>query len=406
VEISQNLLPLPLVTVLLLQTTYFSKRVPITRLFFLGSIVIVAILVAACGSDSPQSTEPVSAENHVSSSLTGDRNELQGIDTWINSEPFTIADQLEDNKVVLVDFWTYTCVNCLRTLPFLQDWYEKYSDHGLVLIGVHSPEFEFEKVVDNVAEASEREGVFWPIALDNDFETWRAFSNRYWPAKYLINPDGEIVYQHFGEGAYVEAEEAIREALTNAGNDISDIPLGSVNNPDRDPNADRYTRELYAGYERNFSINGLYAGQEQYYLDQDRVREYVDDGVYELQKWYLQGNWQNGPESIIHARETSDLEDHIAFKFVGRSANVVIDPTEPGDFDVYVEIDDRPLREEEAGDDIEFDSDGNSYFTVNEARMYKFLEIPQFSEHVLKLSSNSDKFAIFAFTFGNNRGGF
>lgn len=331
--------------------------------------------------------------------------EVKEIDGWINSEPFKIIDKLGENQVVLVDFWTYTCVNCLRTLPFLREWHAKYADRGLVILGVHTPEFDFEMDLDNVKAAVEREDIGWAVALDNEYGTWHSFGNRYWPAKYLIGLDGQLTYRHFGEGDYVETEQAIRETLTEAGWDVSDIPIGSVNSADRDPLADRITRELYAGYERNYTTSGLYAGQEQYYIGPDSTREYIDDGNYTPQQWYLQGLWTNGAESIVHARETADLEDHIAFKFVGRSGNVVVNPRGPEPFEVYVEIDGRPLMQDEAGIDIEFDDRGRSYFTVTEPRLYAFLETPEFGEHVVKLASNSDNFAIFAFTFGINRGG-
>lgn len=331
--------------------------------------------------------------------------EVYGIDSWINSDAFLIADKIADNHIVLVDFWTYTCVNCLRTLPFLREWQAKYADRGLVILGVHTPEFEFEKDLENVKTAVEREGIEWAIALDNDYDTWNSFGNRYWPAKYLIGPDGQLAYRHFGEGAYVESERAIRETLTEAGWDVSDIPVGQVDSSTRDPLANRMTRELYGGYERNYTTSGLYAGQEQYYIAPDETREYVDDGNYTEQQWYVHGLWTNGPESIIHARETTDLGDHIALEFVGRSANVVISPEGPEPFNVYVEIDDRPLKPEEAGIDIVFDDQGRSYFNVMGARLYAFLETPEFGEHIIKLASNSDNFAIFAFTFGVNEGG-
>jgi thiol-disulfide isomerase/thioredoxin len=331
--------------------------------------------------------------------------EVHDIDAWINSEPFKIADRTANNEVVLVDFWTYTCVNCLRTLPFLKEWHAKYSDRGLVILGVHSPEFEFEEDFDNVQAAVEREGIEWPVALDNEMETWNSFNNRYWPAKYLIGIDGQLTYRHFGEGAYVEAEEAIRETLTEAGWDVSDIPIGSTNDSNRDPVANRITRELYGGYERNYTQSGLYAGQEQYYIEPDSTREYFDLETYTPQQFYLNGLWTNGPESITHARSTNNLEDHIAFEFVGRSANIVVNPEGTEPFNVYVEIDDRPLKENEAGMDILFDDQGRSYFVVSEPRLYGFLETPKFSEHIVKLASDSDDFAIFAFTFGVNEGG-
>src|SRR5262249_35582634 len=130
---------------------------------------------------------------------------------WINSPPLTLAELR--GKVVLIDFWTYSCINCLRTLPYIKDWYEKYHDKGLVIIGVHTPEFEFEHDVNNVKAAVQKLGILYPVALDNNFATWLAFNNRYWPAHYLINQDGVVVYTHFGEGEYDVTENNIRYLL-------------------------------------------------------------------------------------------------------------------------------------------------------------------------------------------------
>ena len=173
------------------------------------------------------------------SSLTGTRlaPELTDTGQWINSEPFTLSDQMEKGKVVLVDFWTYTCVNCIRTQPYLRDWHEKYADKGLVILGVHTPEFEFEKVFDNVVEAVEGFGLKYPIVQDNDFGTWNAFSNRFWPAKYLIDVNRTIRYSHFGEGAYDKTEAAIRELLVEAGYDVQGIPVGTDFGPEIAPAA-------------------------------------------------------------------------------------------------------------------------------------------------------------------------
>ena len=173
------------------------------------------------------------------SELTGTRPAPELVDTgqWINSEPFTLSDQMEKGKVVLVDFWTYTCINCIRTLPYMKDWHEKYADRGLVILGVHSPEFEFEKVFENVTEAVERFGLKYAIVQDNEYGTWNAFNNRYWPAKYLIDVNRTIRYYHFGEGAYDKTEEAIRELLVEAGYDIEGIPVGSDPAPEIAPAA-------------------------------------------------------------------------------------------------------------------------------------------------------------------------
>ncbi len=396
-----------------------------------GLIAITAIAIIACGGDLDPANAPTQVVVHATSTFADDSEaplptntpvvsptnplplrtypdgalEVHGGTGWLNSEEFKIADKTAENKIVLVDFWTYTCVNCLRTLPFLREWHRKYADHGLVILGVHAPEFEFEKDFDNVQAAVIREDIGWPVVLDNDMETWQSFGNRYWPAKYIIGLDGQLTYRHFGEGSYVETEQEIREALTEAGWDVSDIPIGIINNANRDPAADRITRELYGGYERNYTQSGLYAGQEGYYIAPDSTREYLDDGNYTPQQWYLQGLWTNGPESITHARSTENLEDHIAMQFVGRSANVVVNPEGTEPFDVFVEIDSRPLNTDEAGLDIMFDDEGRSYFTVDGPRLYAFLETPQFGEHIIKLASNSDDFAIFAFTFGVNEGG-
>ena len=168
-------------------------------------------------------------------SLTGTRlaPELTDTGRWINSEPFTLSEQMENGKVVLVDFWTYTCINCIRTQPYLRDWHDKYADKGLVILGVHTPEFEFEKVFENVVDAVQRFGLKYPVVQDNEFGTWHAFRNRYWPAKYLVDVNRTIRYSHFGEGAYDETEEAIRALLVEAGHDIQRIPLGTKPAPVR-----------------------------------------------------------------------------------------------------------------------------------------------------------------------------
>lgn len=137
--------------------------------------------------------------------------EFSGLAQWLNSEPLTLA-QLK-GKVVLVDFWTYSCINCIRTLPYVTGWYEKYKDQGLVVVGVHTPEFAFEKEVSNVQSALQKYNINYPVALDNDYKTWQAYDNHYWPAHYLIDQQGDVVYTHFGEGAYQEMEKNIQQLL-------------------------------------------------------------------------------------------------------------------------------------------------------------------------------------------------
>ncbi|MCH7736865.1 MAG: redoxin domain-containing protein [Chloroflexi bacterium] len=331
--------------------------------------------------------------------------DFQGIADWINSRPLTMEELR--GRVVLVDFWTYTCVNCIRTMPYLKDWHAKYASHGLVIVGVHSPEFEFEKLTENVTENARDFGLEYPIAQDNGFQTWRAYRNRFWPAKYLMDAEGEIRYTHFGEGAYGETERRIRGLLEDAGADLSGVPEGLQAEASRitalaSPN--RVTRELYGGTKRNRQPGGNYVAQIQYYQGGTRVIEFQDPGSHQNHKFYLQGVWFNDVEAVRHARQTENYEDYIALKFTGTSVNAVISPEKAASFEVQVTLDGRPLDPSEAGADL-IAADGRSYFTVNGGRLYQVVALPEYGEHELKLSSNSDDFALFAFTFGANSQG-
>ena len=345
---------------------------------------------------------------------SGSVNDITGISRWLNGEATTIARELAKGNIVLIDFWTYTCINCVRTFPFLREWHAKYGDLGLTIIGVHSPEFEFEKITENVLDSMEQYDIGWLVAQDNDFRTWRAFNNRYWPAKYLIGPAMDIRYQHFGEGDYLETEHEIRRALLDAGWDVTDIPEGTTAvAPVRDPQSRGQTRELYGGTRRNYG-SVQYAAQTAYYLEAGTAQHYTDvTGSLESRlqardhhKWYLQGLWRNEEEAIVHARTTENLEDYLAFKFTSRTVNVVLTLPEDGEpFNVYIEMDGRWLRPNETGADILFDGDGRSYVRVTRNDLYRLVVLDEWSTHELKLRSNSDQLAIFAFTFGSYLGG-
>ena len=405
------------------------SRFPIP--FIVAAFLIVAFIAAACGDGSddsptavpdqtpaaqptqaqadPQPTEPAPAATTGRPDNSKLAPELIGIESWINSEPLTLEGLR--GKVVLIDFWTYTCVNCLRTLPYLREWHDKYSDTGLVIIGVHSPEFEFEKVRQNVVDAMEDEGIEWAVAQDNDFRTWRAFDNHFWPAKYLIDKDGYVRYSHFGEGEYVETEEQIRILLGEAGFSVAGVQAGDEDRPAIDfraytnDAATRITRELYAGVERNYAKvlqrqEPPYVAHESYYSGANQDILYEDPGEHVNQFIYLQGLWNNGRENLTHARTTENYEDYIAVNFYGTSVNVVLSLEDAEPYDVRVTYDDRALQPSEAGADILFDDEGNSFLRVTESRMYRVVDIPEYGGHELKLSSNSADFAVFAYTFG------
>ena len=362
--------------------------------------------------DAAKPAVPEPPEAPVSGRTGGEKlaPDLVQISSWINSEPLTIQSQR--GRVVLIDFWTYTCINCIRTFPYLRDWQEKYADRGLVIIGVHTPEFEFEKDRDNVVAAAAKHGLEYPIAQDNDFGTWDAFSNRAWPAKYLIDADGYIRYTHFGEGDYVETEQKIRDLLVEAGVSVDDITLNYDQGPEIAPRAriappaEGQTRELYAGVERNYGA--LRSGAvPPYVLHEDYYKEFPVDALYEdpgnhLNHFlYLHGLWRNNLESLSHARETEDFGDYIAIKFNATEVNVVMSPEDGQPYEVRVTLDGRPLVPSEAGASVMFDGGGNSFIQIDRSEMYRVFSVPDFRGHELKLSSNSADFHVFAFTFGS-----
>ena len=337
--------------------------------------------------------------------------ELVGISSFVNTEPFTL-EELRDDKVVLIDFWTYTCVNCIRTLPFIKEWHEKYKDAGLVIVGVHAPEFEFEKLEENVKMAIAEWGIEYPVVMDNDLLTWDAFLNRSWPAKYLIDKDGVIRYTHFGEGEYTETEDEIRAVLAELGGDVAGIEHSNIQDADfhldalvQDP-MEGLTRELYAGVERNYGAlqfgGSPYVLHEEYYNGLGREIEYEDTEEEHYNQFiYLQGSWINELEHLRHAQVTEDYEDYILVNFKAAEVNVVLTIGDSDDpYDVRVLVNDEPVKEEQAGLDVRWDDEGNSFITVDEPRMYRVIQLDDFEGHELKLSSKSDQFRVFAYTFG------
>ena len=339
---------------------------------------------------------------------------FRNVTSWINTDPFTLEDQR--GKVVLIDFWTYTCINCIRTLPYIKSWHAKYADSGLVIVGVHAPEFEFEKDRQNVIDAMEEFGLEYAVFQDNDFGTWRNYNNRYWPAKYLIDKDGFIRYTHFGEGKYQETEDLIRVLLEDAGADLSGISPESAPEPVRDSAANvadpsmLQTRELYAGYERNFGALQSqaippYILHPEYYEKVDADVLYTDPGDHRNQFLYLHGFWRNEAERLVHARSTEGYEDYVALKFYGTSVNVVLGLESEEPYTVRVTLDDQPLTAADAGVDVMFGAEGDTYVLVEESRMYNLINFPEYGGSELKLSSESDEFTVFAFTFGAYEGG-
>jgi len=295
-------------------------------------------------------------------------------------------------------------------MPFLKQWYSKYQDDGLVILGVHSPEFDFEKELDNVVMATKDYSISWPVALDNNFITWRSYSNRFWPAKYLIDKDGVVRYTHFGEGRYAETEEMIRKLLVEAGADFSGETSALPVDPTIDPTyrADRnaeVTRELYAGYERGRSDvlygRGGYVLQEDYYKEVDAVMGLVAPDELEPHAVYLNGEWRVGLESAKHGRMSMNYEDYLTLVYSARSVNAVLTSDSGEPYKVRITVNGDYLTEDNKGTDITIGSDGESYLLVTGPRLYNVLENPSYvRRETLRRASDSPDFGLFAFTFG------
>lgn len=296
--------------------------------------------------------------------------ELTGTGEWFNSEPFTLASQR--GKVVLIDFWTYSCINCIRTLPYMQGYWEKYKDTGkFVLLGVHTPEFAFEKLAPNVQDAIRRHGLTYPNVQDNDYGTWRAFANRYWPAKYLIDADGYIRYTHFGEGAYEETDEVIAALLEEIGVEVSSSKLQA---PDVAGERKQRSPETYLGI-RSWPALGNAQGDPS-----TAVISYPTPEEVSLHKYYLVGDWQliEGEHQVSRSRNAE-----ILMRFLGGEANLVLG-SETGDaIDVSVFI----------------DGEETKTVTVDHHDLYNLFD-GEYGEHEVRLVASKEGLQGFAWTFG------
>ncbi|MBB6480427.1 cytochrome c biogenesis protein DipZ [Spirochaeta isovalerica] len=291
---------------------------------------------------------------------------------WFNSEPLSM-ESLE-GKVVIIDFWTYSCINCIRTIPYLRSWYETYRKDGLEIIGVHSPEFAFEREPENLRKAIDDLGVTWPVVQDNSFLQWRAYNNRFWPAKYIIDKNGNIRYSHFGEGGYEETEAVIRELLGETGN----IPQGNADLPSPDENLSK-TPETYLGYGRS---TGFLAPTEDY---RNMYRDFKSQKVKESGQWTLEGNWAVTENYIVN-EESGTLE----LFYDAKDVFLVVEPVDE-DVTLTVTVDgDVPA---DTGDLV----DGK--INVTDSRHYHLVGMGKGNKHLLRIEIDG-KARLFAFTFG------
>ena len=321
--------------------------------------------------------------------IEGELAPLEGAIEWINSPPLTVAALR--GKVVIVDFWTYTCINWRRTLPYVAAWAEKYQDQGLVVIGVHTPEFSFEKDLDNVRRETSALKVRYPVAVDSDYAIWRAFRNQYWPALYLADAQGRIRHHQFGEGGYEEIERSIQVLVKEAGH--PDVPRELVS---LDPNgvekpadwSQVKSPESYLGYQlaESFASPGNAV--------RDRRHSYTAPARLTLNEWALAGDWTIGPE----AASLNGANGRILYRFHARDLNLIMGPAARGTSVRFrVKIDGEP-----PGSAHGFDSDaqGNGVVT-DEPRMYQLIRQPgPIADRLFEIEFAAAGVAAYDFTFG------
>lgn len=293
--------------------------------------------------------------------------ELAGLKGFINSDD-KISISGNKGKVVLIDFWTYTCINCIRTLPYVTSWNEKYAKDGLVIIGVHTPEFEFEKDYSNVLKAVMEHGIKYPVVLDNDYATWKAFKNQYWPRKYLIDKDGFIRYDHAGEGGYEETEAKIVELLKESNKD-AEMNTQAVNAESVDFRQIR-SPEIYFGHQFRRQIIGNLPDIE---LSKEYEAKIPDDLQPNLA--YVEGKWKNNLDNF----ELTSANGSIALVYSSKNVNIVAE----GNCTLEVFLDNKPLNA----------------VKIDGSKLYRLVEGTEYGVHTLRFDATG-KFKIFTFTFG------
>jgi len=362
---------------------FFTQHAEAVRRAF-GVLILASVAYIASGIDAQTlfaSTNKVAEKPAAQLKLEDglsfpyDAPKFAGIKTWLNSQPLTMQ-QLK-GKVVLVDFWTYSCINCVRTLPYITAWDKKYRDQGLVIVGVHSPEFEFEKNVNNVKAAIAQHGIHYPVALDNKLDTWSNFDNRYWPAHYLIDRSGKVVYTHFGEGEYDVTENNIRYLLGLKGNASPLAVAQSGYSPEQTP-------ETYLGYARAEN----YAGNR---VAHDKPHSYEFPTMLATNNWALNGKWKVEGEKII----ATDKNAALRLNFKARKVFLVLGSASGQPLKVGITLDGKPLAGN-AGKDAPAGT-----VTVARNTLYELIDQHAMKDGLLEIRAQQPGLEAYAFTFGS-----
>jgi thiol-disulfide isomerase/thioredoxin len=348
------------------------RRVYLVTAVCIAIAAVLAVIVAS-GSNPAVITGPVNVDN------LGDQGPAPPLEAkgWINSPPLTRAGLT--GKVVLYDIWTYSCINCVRTFPYVRSWYDRYRADGLVVIGVHSPEFDFEKVHSNVAAATRRLDVTWPVALDDDMTIWNAFDNRYWPADYVADRNGHIRYSHFGEGDYTNTENVLRALLRVAPSSPRAAPVNAETASGEAVNPETYLDTLHAD------------------LDvRPRVATYPPVPADFPKGVAVAGTWDAQEEKIV-ARSPGA---QVVLIMHAQSVNLVLASATGKPVDAVVTLDGKPVPPEERGASLHVDARGRTVVTVTAPDMYRLVAAPHVEDHRLAVTATGAGLEAYDFTFG------
>jgi thiol-disulfide isomerase/thioredoxin len=354
-------------------------------------LFLVGFLMLVCGCGKPSRAPAPTFPSKV-----GERApELDGGTTWLNTSPVRL-DQSR-GKVVLLEFYDYSCVNCLRTFLYLKEWNRRYAAHGLVTVGVHTPQYGFSASPLNVHAANKRLGVDWPVVVDSEWAIANVYSNRYWPRILIIDKDGWIRFDQTGEGRYLEAEQTIQQLLTAIHTNLAlPAPMSPVRGSDR-PDAKCYpiTAELYLGTGRGKLGNPEAAGVSTNAPMLFRLPAARDEGVI-----YAAGEWSVEFEYMRHTRDVNDWTDGLYLKYRAVEVNVVMKPEDVYWKEAFIRQDGKWLPQEIAGSDILYDEQGRSYVKVNSPRMYNLIAFQEYGLHELELLVLGKGLSVYSFAFG------
>ncbi len=364
---------------------FFTQHAETIRKIF-GVIILLAVAFIAAGGNAEsffaQPEKPSAITQNTSGLNDGLKTpypapEFQDVAQWLNSDPLTIA-QLS-GKVVLVDFWTYSCINCVRTLPYITYWDQQYRDKGLVIIGVHAPEFEFEKNTDNVKAALVKHSIHYPVALDNKLGTWSSFKNKYWPAHYLIDRNGQVVYTHYGEGHYSETENNIRFLLGL--NDQQSMPTQPVANSVKDQ-----TPETYLGYGRGKNHAGTPA------WNKNKTADYSLPKFLPLNQWALSGKWMIGSENITASKQNAALQ----MNFKAKKLFLVLGTATGKPIHATIRLNGDEINATQAGQDVT-----DHKVTITRNTLYALVNQQTAQNALFAITAEEPGLQAYAFTFGH-----